>query len=55
MKTWKNIPWKILLILISVGFVSSCASRKNIILLQDPGSKEASTVFPNTLNPQVDC
>jgi len=47
MKTWKNIPWKILLILITVGFVSSCASRKNIILLQDPGSKEASTVFPN--------
>ena len=47
MKTWKNIPWKILLILITVGFASSCASRKNIILLQDPGSKEASSVFSN--------
>ena len=35
------------MILITVGFISSCASRKNIILLQDPGNKEASTIFPN--------
>lgn len=47
MKTWKNIPWKVLLFGAIIAFTSSCASRKNIILLQDPGSKEASNVFSN--------
>ena len=47
MKTLKKIPWKVLLILVVVGIASSCASRKNLILLQDPGSKEAANAFPN--------